>query len=59
MRGEEREERSTTKKLILCIEQKLNLSSNSSISLSFFYMVWFVADDEKETNERASNFKLI
>ena len=59
MRGEEREERSTTKKLILCIEQKLNLSSNSSISLSFFYMVWFVSDDEKETKERASNFKLI
>lgn len=57
MRGEERDQQ--PKKLILCIEQKLNLSSNSSISLSFFYMVWFVADDEKETKERASNFKLI
>lgn len=57
MRGEERDQQ--PKKLILSIEQKLNLSSNSSISLSFFYMVWFVADDEKETKERASNFKLI
>lgn len=57
MRGEERDQQ--PKKLILSIEQKLNLSSNSSISLSFFYMVWFVSDDEKETKERASNFKLI
>ena len=57
VRGEERDQQ--PKKLILSIEQKLNLSSNSSISLSFFYMVWFVSDDEKETKERASNFKLI